>query len=194
MKDDEWMMMNEGWMKNDEGWWFQAVEGFWLQTDPRTLVNVESLLQLKIEEEISEAFSTFTTAHWAILGKSMISNANNIWKLSKNWNKTVQLKYVFTGKQFDKYKNILYLKLWTKYFLQSKCALWGCTIQKICTANLYNVNINWKLSPLDSLKFATKQPVSLLGQSSLYTPGLSVQHWPACDHTHQLCYILSYTR
>ena len=32
--------MKEGWINNDEGWmmneggqWFQAVEGFWLQTD-----------------------------------------------------------------------------------------------------------------------------------------------------------------
>ena len=37
---DEWRM-NEGWMKdewrmNDEGWWFQAVEGFWLWTDRQT--------------------------------------------------------------------------------------------------------------------------------------------------------------
>ena len=28
--------MKEGWMKNDEGWWFQAVEGFWFMTDRRT--------------------------------------------------------------------------------------------------------------------------------------------------------------
>ena len=26
------MKNDEGWMKNDKGWWFQAVEGFWLQT------------------------------------------------------------------------------------------------------------------------------------------------------------------
>ena len=28
--------MKEGWMKNDVGWWFQAVEGFCFQTDKRT--------------------------------------------------------------------------------------------------------------------------------------------------------------
>ena len=28
--------MKEGWMKNDEGWWFQAVEGF-LLTDRQTM-------------------------------------------------------------------------------------------------------------------------------------------------------------
>ena len=25
--------MKEGWMKNDEGWWFQSVEGFCCLTD-----------------------------------------------------------------------------------------------------------------------------------------------------------------
>ena len=37
---------------NDEGWWFQAVEGFWFmtdrQTDKRTFVIVESLSRLKM--------------------------------------------------------------------------------------------------------------------------------------------------
>ena len=27
------MKNDEGWMMNDEGLWFQAVEGFWLMTD-----------------------------------------------------------------------------------------------------------------------------------------------------------------
>ena len=33
-----WMMIkgDEGWMKNDEGWWFQAAEGFWWRTDRLT--------------------------------------------------------------------------------------------------------------------------------------------------------------
>ena len=28
--------MKEGWMKNDIGWWFQAIEGFCRLTDERT--------------------------------------------------------------------------------------------------------------------------------------------------------------
>ena len=38
MKVEWWRMIkkDEGWRMNDEGWWFQAVEGFWLQTDRRT--------------------------------------------------------------------------------------------------------------------------------------------------------------
>ena len=32
---EEWMK-NEGWMNNDEGWGFQAVEGFWFMTDKQT--------------------------------------------------------------------------------------------------------------------------------------------------------------
>ena len=51
MKDDEgwWRIMkdDEGWMKKDEGWWFQAAERFCRQTDRRTFVIVESLLQPK---------------------------------------------------------------------------------------------------------------------------------------------------
>ena len=31
-----WMKNDEGRMMNDEGWWFQAVEGFCRQTDERT--------------------------------------------------------------------------------------------------------------------------------------------------------------
>ena len=34
-RKDEWRM-NEEWMKNDEGWWFQAVEGFCFLTDRLT--------------------------------------------------------------------------------------------------------------------------------------------------------------
>ena len=30
------MMKDEWWRMNDEGWWFQAVEGFCRQTDGRT--------------------------------------------------------------------------------------------------------------------------------------------------------------
>ena len=34
MKNDEgWLKNDEGWKMNDEWWWFQAVEGFWSQTD-----------------------------------------------------------------------------------------------------------------------------------------------------------------
>ena len=33
---DEWKMKDEWWMMNDEGWCFQAVEGFCRQTDRRT--------------------------------------------------------------------------------------------------------------------------------------------------------------
>ena len=51
-EDDEgWMKNYEGLMKNDEGWWFQAVEGFLGQTDgqmnEQTFVIVELLSQLK---------------------------------------------------------------------------------------------------------------------------------------------------
>ena len=28
-----WMMSDEGWRMKDDGQWFQAVEGFWWQTD-----------------------------------------------------------------------------------------------------------------------------------------------------------------
>ena len=58
--------MKEGWMKNvkdelwmmkDEGWWFQAVEGFWGQTDKRTDIcdcrvafATENFLDLKNKE------------------------------------------------------------------------------------------------------------------------------------------------
>ena len=31
-----WIKNDEGRMENDEGWWFQAVDGFWLQTDRQT--------------------------------------------------------------------------------------------------------------------------------------------------------------
>ena len=45
------MKNDEGWKMNDEGWWFQAVEGFCLrtdeQTDEQTFVIVESLSRLK---------------------------------------------------------------------------------------------------------------------------------------------------
>ena len=48
MKSDEgWMKNDERWMMKDEGCWFQAVEGFWLMTDVRTFVIVESLSRLK---------------------------------------------------------------------------------------------------------------------------------------------------
>ena len=47
------MKNDEGCKMNDEGWWFQAVEGFCFRTDRRTndeqtFAIVESLLQLKI--------------------------------------------------------------------------------------------------------------------------------------------------
>ena len=43
-----WMKNDECWRMNDEGWWFQAVEGFCDgQTNGRTFVNVESLSRLK---------------------------------------------------------------------------------------------------------------------------------------------------
>ena len=45
------MKNDECWRMNDEGWWFQAVEGFLWLTDKRmnkqTFVNIESLLRLK---------------------------------------------------------------------------------------------------------------------------------------------------
>ena len=47
MKDDE------GWKMNDEGWWFQAVEGFCRRTDGQTFAIVESLSRLKITYKIS---------------------------------------------------------------------------------------------------------------------------------------------
>ena len=35
-KNDEGWMKNDKWLRNDGGWWFQAVDGFWLQTDRQT--------------------------------------------------------------------------------------------------------------------------------------------------------------
>ena len=34
--DEEWWRINEEWKTNDEGWWFQAEEGFCFMTDRRS--------------------------------------------------------------------------------------------------------------------------------------------------------------
>ena len=51
-----WMQNDEWWRMKDEGWWFQAVEGFCRRMDGQTFVIVESLLQLKINVALSHFF------------------------------------------------------------------------------------------------------------------------------------------
>ena len=50
------MMMDDGWMKNDEGWWFEAVEGFclqgwWLRLSGGSWLNDEGWRMNKLNDE-----------------------------------------------------------------------------------------------------------------------------------------------
>ena len=63
---------------NDEGWWFQAVEGFWFMTDERT----------NGRTDICDCRVAFATESLPILGKLQkwgMLNQNLIISLHSHW-------------------------------------------------------------------------------------------------------------
>ena len=61
--------MKEGWMKNDEGWLFQAVEGFWLQKD-KLMDICECRVTFATVSNVFVKFEFFSSIrdHWVIFG------------------------------------------------------------------------------------------------------------------------------